>query len=69
MTTIATKAGFDWNKVAWSKPDSVRAQTCSHIECLAIIPADSVPLMMWRPDGHCAQFCDKCMVKWWGMVR
>lgn len=67
MTTLAPKPGFDWNKVAWSKPDSVRSSLCSMIDCLAIIPEDTVPLMMWSEDGHAAQWCDKCMEKWWGM--
>jgi hypothetical protein len=61
---IQPKPGFDWNHVAWGKPDSPRSALCSY--CSDGIPDASVPLIMCRPDGHVAQFCDACMCKWWG---
>jgi hypothetical protein len=57
--------GFDWAKVTWGRPDSPRSALCSY--CSAVIPEDSVPLIMWKSDGHAAQFCDACMERWWGM--
>jgi hypothetical protein len=38
---------------------------CSY--CSAAIGKDEVPLIMWKNDGHAAQFCDDCMRKWWGL--
>jgi hypothetical protein len=59
--------GFDWSKVTWGRPDSPRSALCSY--CSAVIPEDSVPLIMWQADGHAAQFCDECQIKWWGMMQ
>jgi hypothetical protein len=39
-------------------------ETCSY--CDAPLPEDGVPLMLSRPDGWCAQFCDDCQRTWWG---
>lgn len=58
--------GFDWDHISWGKPDSVRSALCSY--CSAGISEDAVPLILFRPDGHVAQFCDKCMSTWWGMT-
>ena len=65
MMNIHPKPGFDWNHVTWGRPDAVRSALCSY--CSASIPDDSVPLMMWKDDGHAAQFCDACQLKWWGL--
>ena len=65
MFKLDPKPGFDWAKVTWGRPDSPRSVLCSY--CSAVIPEDSVPLMMWKGDGHAAQFCDVCMKQWWGM--
>jgi hypothetical protein len=51
--------------VNWGRPDSPPSALCSY--CSAVIPEDSVPLIMWQADGHAAQFCDECQAKWWGM--
>lgn len=56
--------GFDWSKVTWGRPDSQPSVLCSY--CSAVIPEDSVPLMMWNAKGYAAQFCDECQAKWWG---
>ena len=64
-TTLQPKPGFDWNHVTWGKPNSVRSALCSY--CSAGIGEDDVPLILWKDDGHAAQFCDACMAKWWGM--
>ena len=57
--------GFDWAKVTWGRPDSQPSVLCSY--CSAVIPEDSVPLMMWNARGYAVQFCDECQAKWWGM--
>jgi hypothetical protein len=64
MTGLKPKEGFDWNMVAWGKPNSVRSAVCSY--CFAMIGDDDVPLMLSKQDGHVAQFCDECVKKWWG---
>jgi hypothetical protein len=65
MTTLAPKPGFDWNHVSWGKPDSPPTVICSY--CSGGLP--DVPLMLWKDDGGCAQFCEKCATKWWGVQR
>jgi hypothetical protein len=60
------RPGFNWDHVAWGRPDSPRSALCSY--CSAGIGEDDVPLIMWRPDGSAAQFCDACMKTWWGMT-
>jgi hypothetical protein len=56
-------AGFDWTAVSWGGPDEPVSETCSY--CDAALPEDGVPLMMWTPQGWCAQFCDACQRRWW----
>jgi hypothetical protein len=63
---LEPKPGFDWAKVTWGRPDSPPSVLCSY--CSAVIGKDEVPLMMWKDDGHAAQFCDACMERWWGMT-
>ena len=57
--------GFDWSLVEWGRPDSPRSAVCSY--CFAGISDDDdfVPLISTE-QGYVAQFCDKCMRKWWG---
>ena len=62
---LEPKPGFDWDRVTWGRPDSPRSALCSY--CSAVIREDEVPLIMWKGDGHAAQFCDACMKQWWGM--
>lgn len=62
--SLEPRAGFDWSHVTWGRPDSARSVLCSY--CSASISEDDVPLTMWKGDGHAAQFCDACMVKWFG---
>ena len=62
---LEPKPGFDWGKVTWGRPDSVVSPLCSY--CSAVLPNDSVPLIMWLGEGYAAQFCDACQEKWWGM--
>ena len=57
--------GFDWARVVWGRPDSPQSALCSY--CQAYISDDLVPLIMWKPDGSAAQFCDECQGKWWGV--
>lgn len=64
--TIQTKAGFDWGKVTWGRPDSPPSVLCSY--CSAAIGEDDVPLMTWTAEGFAAQFCEACMVTWFGFA-
>ena len=63
-TTISPRPGFDWAKVKWGGPDQVRTEHCSY--CGDELDEDSVPLILWNEAGWCAEFCDRCMVTWWG---
>ena len=69
MITLAPKAGFDWLKVKWGKPDARRTNNCSY--CGARFPDDDddgfVPLILWSKRGDCAEFCEECQRKWWGL--
>ena len=65
MTSLEPLPGFDWTQVSWGGPDEQVAEACSY--CDAPLAEDSVPLMIWNSDGWCAQFCDACMQRWWGM--
>ena len=47
---------FDWRRVAWGAPDSPRRLLCSY--CAGKLP--EVPLMLSKPSGALAQFCDDC---------
>jgi hypothetical protein len=62
---LKPKEGFDWAKVTWGRPDSVPTVLCSY--CSASLPEDDVPLIMWKGDGHAAQFCETCQKRWWGL--
>ncbi len=65
MTRVSPKAGFNWAKVTWGRPDSPRSALCSY--CSAVIPDDSVPLIMWDTQSYAIQFCEACQAEWWGM--
>jgi hypothetical protein len=42
--------------IAWGRPDSPRRALCS----ICHGPLPEAPLMLWKEDGSCAQFCDDC---------
>ena len=63
--SLGPKPGFDWNRLAWGRPDSPRSAVCSY--CFAAIGDEEVPLIMWSKDGHAAQFCRSCQRTWWGL--
>jgi hypothetical protein len=63
--TLKPSTGFDWHHVAWGHPDSPRSFLCSY--CSAPIGEEDVPLMLTAGDGRVAQFCNDCMMKWWGL--
>lgn len=60
------KPGFNWDLVAWGRPDSPVSAVCSY--CFTAIGEDDVPLRLMAEDGRAAQFCDACMARWWGMT-
>lgn len=66
---LQPKEGFDWRKVQWGKPDEPRTQTCSY--CGRPFPEDEtanfIPLIIWKQDGHAAEFCEECQREWFGM--
>jgi hypothetical protein len=55
---MGRQTSFDWRKVTWGRPDSRPSVLCSY--CSAVIPEDSVPLILWTPEGYAARFCDAC---------
>jgi hypothetical protein len=57
---LAFRAGFDWRKVAWGRPDSPPRPLC----CYCHGPLPEVPLMLWREDGSGISFCDGCVEQW-----
>jgi hypothetical protein len=63
MTHIVPKPGFDWNKVAWGRPDSPPRRLCAY--CAGPLP--EAPLMVWKSDGSGASFCDRCTERWFGV--
>jgi hypothetical protein len=66
MSGLSPRSGFDWMAVSWEGPDEPPADDCSYCGA-AIIPDETVPLILWNGDGWCARFCDACMAKWWGI--
>jgi hypothetical protein len=42
---LEPKAGFNWAKVTWGRPDSVPTVLCSY--CSAVVPDDDIPLILW----------------------
>jgi hypothetical protein len=62
---LRPKDGFVWMKIQWGAPDQVRTVFCSY--CDQPLDDESVPLILWREDGWCAEFCDACQRDWWGV--
>jgi hypothetical protein len=65
VPTLEPKAGFDWGRVTWGRPDSPPTVLCSY--CSASIPDDDVPLILWTDKGYAAHFCKQCRKTWWGL--
>jgi hypothetical protein len=61
-TELRFRKGFDWNRIAWGRPDSPMRPFCAY--CCAYIPDEAVPFMIWDNDGNAASFCDACFEKW-----
>jgi len=59
--TIRPRPGFEWGRVAWGRPDSPPRPLCSY--CHDKIDEDE-PLMLWKPDRSMAQFCERCIERW-----
>lgn len=57
--------GFDWTKLNWGRPDSVRSVLCSY--CCAVLTEDEVPLILSNAEGWTVQFCEKCCETFWNM--
>jgi hypothetical protein len=62
--TFEPKAGFDWGKVTWGRPDSVPSVLCSY--CSASIGEGDMPLIMFNDEGWTVRFCRNCQTTWWG---
>lgn len=78
---LRPRPGFDWLLVNWGGPPAPRdasrggpkgeprTDRCSY--CGDLFPArdegEFVPLVLFRPDGWCAEFCDHCQAAWWGV--
>ena len=73
--TIKAKPGFDWSRVQWGGPNDQRTEKCSY--CGKKFPTededemeiDFVPLIIWKVDGSCAEFCDDCQATWFGVSK
>lgn len=64
MAKLVAKDGFDWSRVAWGRPDSPMRPLCAY--CHSKIDDGDVPMMLWKDDGSCAQFCSECE-QWFGV--
>ena len=49
---------FDWNRVAWGRPDMRPTVICSY--CSAALREGDGPLILWTGEGHSARFCPAC---------
>jgi hypothetical protein len=63
--SLEPKAGFDWAKVTWGRPDSPVSVLCSY--CSASLGEEELPLMAFRQRGFAARFCEKCQETWFGL--
>lgn len=57
---LKTKAGFDWRRVVWSRPDSPQPSLC----CYCSGALAEAPLMLWNEGGACIAFCDDCVERY-----
>jgi len=61
---IGPKPGFDWRRVAWGAPKSPMRDLCAY--CHGKLGDDADPtLMLFKEDGSRAEFCDRCVERWW----
>jgi hypothetical protein len=65
MTGIRPSVDFEWSAVGWGAPDQARADTCSY--CDAPVGEHDCLLMLFNDLGWCAQFCDPCAERYFGM--
>ena len=63
---LVPRPGFDWTQVNWGAPDQTRTENCSYCDA-KLDRQHSVPLILWDKNGWCAEFCEACQVKWWGL--
>jgi hypothetical protein len=63
---LSPRPGFDWLRVTWGAPDQTRTEKCSYCD-QALDHETSVPLILWNKEGWCAEFCDDCQARWWGL--
>jgi hypothetical protein len=64
---LAPKAGFDWAKLAWGRPDSPPSVLCSY--CSTSLGERDIPMRMWNPEGYTVALCGKCATEWFGFQR
>jgi hypothetical protein len=64
MTALKPLPGFNPLLLQWGGPDEVVSDQCSY--CDAPIGGDEVPLRLWNEEGWAVQFCNACMVRWFG---
>lgn len=65
--SLVPKPGFNWLAVSWGGPAEPVALACSY--CEAPFGEGEMPLILWNPEGWCAQFCEACQLQWWGIER
>jgi hypothetical protein len=59
MRTIRFASEFDPHRIAWGKPNSPRSALCSY--CFDTVSDGAIPMILCKPDGHVAQFCERCI--------
>jgi hypothetical protein len=68
MTTLNPRSGFDWTLVQWGGPKQRRTTRCSF--CAEPFRDCEMPLILWKPDGSAAEFCENCQrrsgIRWKG---
>jgi hypothetical protein len=53
---------LDWRRIAWGRPDGAPRPFCAY--CAAHLKKEQ-SVMLFRPDGSAARFCDGCIKKLW----
>jgi hypothetical protein len=62
---LVPSGGFDWGLVSWGGPRQRRTKVCSY--CGEMLREADLPLILWKPNGACAEFCDACQRRYWGL--
>ena len=67
MAALRPGPGFNPLQVGWGGPDEPRATKCRY--CDKPFAKRHVPLLVCRPDGWVAAFCDQCVRRYFELSR